>query len=78
MQGTFVASPVQGHLVTAYSASLTLLAPIPVLPPTLGCRSRYFRFAVQLKQVSHFYNHMTEAILPCQKELLLRSAEPLA
>ena len=37
-------------------------------------RSRYFRFAVQLKQVSHFYNTMSDQILPCQKIMVLQPA----
>ena len=51
----------KGTVVKSTHPKVTLSAKIK---EAVGSGQKYFRFAVQLKQVSHFYNHMSEAILP--------------
>jgi dynein heavy chain 2 len=46
----------------------------PKIKEAVASGQKYYRFAVQLKQVSHFYNHMSEDILPCQKLMVLQPA----
>jgi dynein heavy chain 2, cytosolic len=35
---------------------------------------KFYRFAVQLKQICNFHNHLGSEILPCQKLMVLQSA----
>ena len=41
-------------------------------PPQLGLK--FYRFAVQLKQICNFHNHLASEILPCQKLMVLNAA----